>query len=103
MSASLLEITGLAVDLGGRPALREVALTLARGESVGLIGPNGAGKSTLLKAIMGLVAAQGVLRFPHLPGLEIAICPGGSSDCAKHMRRLLSNRGQNGRNTARSD
>ncbi len=69
MSAPLLEVAGLAVDLAGRPALRDLALTLARGESVGLIGPNGAGKSTLLKAVMGLVPARGLLR---LEGLYLA-------------------------------
>jgi branched-chain amino acid transport system ATP-binding protein len=63
MTAPLLEIAGLDVDLVGRPALREVFLTVAPGEAVGVIGPNGAGKSTLLKAVMGLVPARGTIRF----------------------------------------
>lgn len=50
-----LVVTGLGVDLGGRPVLRDVDLSVHKGELVGLIGPNGAGKTTLLRSILGLV------------------------------------------------
>jgi branched-chain amino acid transport system ATP-binding protein len=63
MTAPLLEIAGLDVDLAGRPALRAVSLSVAPGEAVGLIGPNGAGKSTVLNAVMGLVPARGLILF----------------------------------------
>lgn len=40
-------------------AVRDVTLTLRRGECLGLIGPNGSGKSTLLKALNGLIKLDG--------------------------------------------
>lgn len=49
-----LEVTDLAVRLGGRQVLRDLNLSIDRGEFVGLIGPNGAGKTTLLRSILGL-------------------------------------------------
>ena len=51
----MLEIESLEVRYGAVSAVRGVALTVGRGEIVGLIGPNGAGKSTTLHAVMGAV------------------------------------------------
>ena len=39
-----------------RPVLRDVSLTLRRGEVVGLLGPNGAGKTTSFYIMTGLIA-----------------------------------------------
>ncbi len=55
----VLELDGIEVRYGGVAAVRDLRLTLGRGEIVGLIGPNGAGKSTTLHAIMGLVPVAG--------------------------------------------
>ncbi len=44
---------------GGRMwALRDVSLSVRRGEMVGLLGPNGAGKTTLMKCIATLLEAS---------------------------------------------
>ncbi|MEE9206681.1 MAG: ABC transporter ATP-binding protein, partial [Acidimicrobiia bacterium] len=51
----VLEVTGLEVRYGAVVAVRDVSLTVASGEVVGLIGPNGAGKSTTLHSIMGAI------------------------------------------------
>jgi branched-chain amino acid transport system ATP-binding protein len=61
---AILELDGLEVAYDGVPAVRDLSLSVSRGEIVGLIGPNGAGKSTTLHAVMGLVrAARGDIRF----------------------------------------
>jgi ABC-2 type transport system ATP-binding protein len=54
-------------------ALREVSLTVHRGQIVGLIGPNGAGKSTLLNLIAGLVfPSEGQVTVCGHPARSIA-------------------------------
>ena len=52
-----LELAALEVRYGAVAAVRDVSLSVEKGEIVGLIGPNGAGKSTTLHAITGLVSA----------------------------------------------
>ena len=39
-----------------RPVLRNVSISLQRGEIVGLLGPNGAGKTTFFYAMTGLIS-----------------------------------------------
>ncbi|MDA0341429.1 MAG: LPS export ABC transporter ATP-binding protein [Proteobacteria bacterium] len=41
-----------------RPVLRDVSLSLQRGEAVGLLGPNGAGKTTCFYVITGLISSD---------------------------------------------
>jgi len=55
MSAPLLEVQNVTRRFGGLTANRDVSLSVAKGEILGLIGPNGAGKSTLFNMIAGLL------------------------------------------------
>jgi branched-chain amino acid transport system ATP-binding protein len=54
----MLEVNGIDVFYGKVPALRNVSLSVGRGEMVALLGANGAGKTTTLRTISGLLAPR---------------------------------------------
>ena len=51
-----LVVVGLGKTFKGRPVLRDVSLSVQRGEAVGLLGPNGAGKTTSFYCVTGLIS-----------------------------------------------
>lgn len=53
-----LEVRSLGKQFKKRPVLRDVTLSVQRGEAVGLLGPNGAGKTTCFYIITGLITAD---------------------------------------------
>jgi len=55
---SRLVAQGLQKSYGSRKVVREVSLSVQKGEVVGLLGPNGAGKTTSFYMIVGLVRAD---------------------------------------------
>ena len=55
---SRLEVSHLQKFYGSRKAVKDVSLTVRKGEVVGLLGPNGAGKTTSFYMIVGLVQAS---------------------------------------------
>jgi branched-chain amino acid transport system ATP-binding protein len=60
---ALLELDGVEARYGPVQALHGVSLTVGEGEVVAVLGGNGAGKTTTLRAVSGLVATSGEVRF----------------------------------------
>src|SRR5256714_5724241 len=50
----MLEVQALRVSYGAAPAIRDVSLSVQKGEIAVVVGPNGAGKTTLINALAGL-------------------------------------------------
>ncbi|MBZ0289688.1 MAG: heme ABC exporter ATP-binding protein CcmA, partial [Anaerolineae bacterium] len=75
-SNALIETEALVKAYGILPVLRQLNLTVARGEFVALLGPNGSGKSTLLRMLAGLSKpTAGIIRIGgwELPGEAYAV------------------------------
>jgi zinc/manganese transport system ATP-binding protein len=51
----VISLEHIEVQLGGRPILQDVSLSINQGEFIVILGPNGAGKTTLIKLLLGLV------------------------------------------------
>lgn len=59
-----LELKNLTKQFGGIVAVKDVSLSVHKGEIVGLIGPNGAGKTTIFNLITGVYkATEGNILF----------------------------------------
>jgi ATP-binding cassette subfamily F protein uup len=50
------ELLGVSKSFSQREIVKNLNLTITRGDRIGLIGPNGAGKTTLIKLILGSLA-----------------------------------------------
>ncbi|MBL0123529.1 MAG: putative 2-aminoethylphosphonate ABC transporter ATP-binding protein [Betaproteobacteria bacterium] len=73
-----LELSGIHKDFGTFQALRNIELTVYRGEFVCFLGPSGCGKTTLLRIIAGLeVQTSGTIRQS---GRDISRLPPANRD-----------------------
>lgn len=53
--SQVIEIRNLSFAYGGKKVLKNISLTVGRGEMVGILGPNGSGKTTFLKILSGVL------------------------------------------------
>ena len=61
--AALLEVEELNKHFGGLHAVKNLSLTVERGEVVGILGPNGAGKTTVYNLLTGFIAPDAGARI----------------------------------------
>lgn len=110
MSDKVIETTGLTVYYGKQRGIKDVNLTVEKGEAFGFLGPNGAGKTTTQRVLLDVIRptagraaifgldsrAQGVelrRRVGYLPG-ELALYKDMRTDRFFEMYEYL--RGANG-------
>jgi ABC-type multidrug transport system ATPase subunit len=67
MEESIISISHLAKNYGSFQAVRDVNITVNKGDVYGILGPNGAGKSTTIRCMLSLInASSGNIRlFGH--------------------------------------
>ncbi|MCF3121213.1 metal ABC transporter ATP-binding protein [Streptomyces arenae] len=57
--SAVISLRKVTAELGSRPVLRGIDLTVRRGEVVALLGANGSGKSTAVRTVIGQVPVTG--------------------------------------------
>lgn len=73
-----ISIENLQVVRGGRPAITDLSVQIARGTITGLLGPSGCGKTTLMRAVVGTqIVASGTV--------TVLGRPAGSADLRRRV------------------
>lgn len=111
---SLLEIKHVKKSFGDVEVLKDISLTVEKGEVLGIIGPSGSGKSTLLRCATGLekqdageilydgtfgLVFQNFNLFPHFSVMKnitdapIRVQKRGKDEVYKEARELLKKMG----------
>ncbi len=62
-----LSVRSVCVSYGVLPALRDVSLSVAKGECLAIVGANGAGKSSLMRFIAGAQPGTGSVKIDDVP------------------------------------
>ena len=82
MSEELLRMTGINFRIGQQSILKNVNLSVCRGEIHGICGENGAGKSTLMKILSGVYPWPSYEGSLHVGGVERRFASFNGSEAA---------------------
>jgi len=83
-----IEAIALAKAYAGATALRDVTMSVERGELFGLVGPDGAGKTTFLRILAGLLSLSG--GAARIDGLDVATEPARVKERIGYMSQRFS-------------
>ena len=76
MEKSFIYTENMTVGYDGKALIRDIRLSLEKGQILTLIGPNGAGKSTILKSIIRQLKLVDGAVFLDQKSMEIRRFPG---------------------------
>ena len=62
----LIKLENVSKDYDGNIVVKEVNLSIRKGQSIGIVGANGSGKSTLLRVIAGLTKVSSGKRLQKI-------------------------------------
>ncbi len=83
---TILSISNLEVSFGAASVIRDVNLTLDRGEILALVGESGSGKSVLGRSILGLVPGNGRVSQGHIHFNGHDVTNPTTKDELRHLR-----------------
>ena len=87
-STAAIEAVHVAKEYSGANAVRDISVTVARGELFGLVGPDGAGKTTFLRMLTGLLSlSRGSVR---IDGIDVSTHPAEVKQRIGYMSQRFS-------------